>query len=396
MRSPEPLADHLRRGQGPGVVHPGRAEQADRAEVLAVDRRPAPPRRRTTPAARSRARCRWPPTARGRGRRAAASPRPAAARGWPSTERTVSTASNDAAMRAGPPTKTWSASIGALERVEGRRAPPRPGGRPPASRSAATGPGLARACCPTRCGGEQRRRPRASASSEVSAASSMVRFSTAPSESTTTSSACGGERPTSCTERMVAVSWRGPDHHRGVVGQLGEQAGRPLEHRLHLAVDLGEELAHLLALAGAEHARRGRGGRRRSGSPCRSGSARRWCGAGPGSPRARAPPSRCGPWPRTPPPRGCATCEEPTGWAVSMYSVTTASRMAAWRALQGALVAGGVGGRDGVGVAVSWACLALESTECQGSRPRAAHRAWHATAPSGQARRSVVAGAGPR
>ena len=38
----------------------------------------------------------------------------------------------------------------------------------------------------------------------------MVRFSTAPSERTTTNSACEGERPTSWTERMVAVSWEGP------------------------------------------------------------------------------------------------------------------------------------------------------------------------------------------
>ena len=38
----------------------------------------------------------------------------------------------------------------------------------------------------------------------------MVRFSTAPSESTTTSSAWSGERPTSWTERMVAVSCEGP------------------------------------------------------------------------------------------------------------------------------------------------------------------------------------------
>ena len=51
----------------------------------------------------------------------------------------------------------------------------------------------------------------------------MVRFSTAPSESTTTSSACDGERPTSWTERMVARVVGGPDHDGGVGGELREQ-----------------------------------------------------------------------------------------------------------------------------------------------------------------------------
>ena len=38
----------------------------------------------------------------------------------------------------------------------------------------------------------------------------MVRFSTAPSERTTTSSTWSGARLTSWTERMVARSWEGP------------------------------------------------------------------------------------------------------------------------------------------------------------------------------------------
>ena len=50
--------------------------------------------------------------------------------------------------------------------------------------------------------------------------------------------------------------------------------------------------------AGHRHSRGGlrRGGRRTRDTPARWGLARRWCVAGAGSPRARAPPSRCAPW----------------------------------------------------------------------------------------------------
>ena len=65
-------------------------------------------------------------------------------------------------------------------------------------------------------------------------------------------------------------------------------------------------------------------------------------------------------------PGALATWEEPTGSAVPMYSVTTASRMAARRAFEGAVVGGGVGVGRGVGGRVHQWCLALKSTECQG------------------------------
>ena len=55
----------------------------------------------------------------------------------------------------------------------------------------------------------------------------------------------------------MADSWRGSDDHRRVVGQLGEQAARASQELLHLAVDVGEELAHLLALVRPERARAG-------------------------------------------------------------------------------------------------------------------------------------------
>src|SRR5581483_9575221 len=66
-------------------------------------------------------------------------------------------------------------------------------------------------------------------------------------------------------------------------------------------------------------------------------------------------------------PGAVATCEEPTGSAVPMYSVTTASKMAARRALRPSLdldSRGGAGSAEGV-----MAGLALHSTECQPTRP---------------------------
>ena len=66
-----------------------------------------------------------------------------------------------------------------------------------------------------------------------------------------------------------------------------------------------------------------------------------------------------------------ATWEEPTGSAVPMYSVTTASRMAARRALRArSSPATSVSGTGSVGGVMG--CLALKSTECQGRGPWAA------------------------
>ncbi len=123
------------------------------------------------------------------------------------TERTVSTASNDSARRAGPPTNTWSASM----------APPMESRAPSAAVTslstgldplggAVPGPLSVR---PTRCA--SRCAPAALRSSAAASFSrSIVRFSTAPSERTTTTSACWGDSPTSWTERIVAVSCDGP------------------------------------------------------------------------------------------------------------------------------------------------------------------------------------------
>ena len=64
-------------------------------------------------------------------------------------------------------------------------------------------------------------------------------------------------------------------------------------------------------------------------------------------------------------PGALATWEEPTGSAVPMYSVTTASRMAARRAFRArSSPATSVSGAGSVGGVMG--CLALKSTECQG------------------------------
>ena len=108
----------------------------------------------------------------------------------------------------GPPTKTWSASMAPSSVTEGGPCRGHHDGRPAWSRSAARTT-AAVSVRPTRCVASCAP-ARASTSSETSPSSSMVRFSTAPSERTTTSSTCCGERPTSWTARMVAVSCEGP------------------------------------------------------------------------------------------------------------------------------------------------------------------------------------------
>ena len=60
-----------------------------------------------------------------------------------------------------------------------------------------------------------------------------------------------------------------------------------------------------------------------------------------------------------------ATCDEPTGSAVPMYSVTTASRMAARRAFELVRRRRRVGWRRSESACGVMACLALKSTECQ-------------------------------
>ena len=125
-----------------------------------------------------------------------------------------------------------------------------------------------------------------------------------------------GPRPTNCTERMAADSWRGPDHHRRAVGEVGQEARGAARASARCRHGRGRRTAGPAGAAPGPGIRGRPGGRRRSGSPCRWGCGRRWCGAGPGSRRARGPPCRCARWPRRPPPRGRRSCGPTTGWAV--------------------------------------------------------------------------------
>ena len=158
---------------------------------------------------------------------------------------------------------------------------------------------------------------------------------------------------------------RGTDDHGGVGGQLGEQARGPLEHRLHFAVDLLEELCHLAALDGPEDARAGQVVDEEAVALVGRDAA----GTGVGLDQValalerhhlRADGGRGHLHPGA-----LATWEEPTGSAVPMYSVTTASKMAARRRCRArSSSATSVWGVESVGGVI--ACLALKSTECQG------------------------------
>ena len=95
----------------------------------------------------------------------------------------------------------------------------------------------------------------ASRSSPTGSASSRVCFSTAPVDSTATTSAMVGEMPTSWTERRLVSPVAGPTTTPGVGGEVAEQPGRVLQHLLELAVGLLEERAHLHGVLPAEAGR---------------------------------------------------------------------------------------------------------------------------------------------
>ena len=135
-------------------------------------------------------------------------------------------------------------------------------------------------------------------------------------------------------------------HHRGVVGEPGRGSGwcRPASARALRG--RGRRTSGSAGTGPGPAARPGRGCRRKTGSPCRSGSAPRWCRAGCRYPsRSRTPISLRTVADDTDMPGIRDTATDPTGWAVWMYSSTTARRMAALR---------------------SSSTLALKDTECQG------------------------------
>ena len=250
----------------------------------------------------------------------------------PSTSRTVSTASKADAMRDAPPTKTCSASSAWLSpRSASTAAATSPSAAASPVAGAAAEPATGRPAERGRPGGRvaaadvaRRRRRRRS---------SMVCFSTTPLASTTTTSddPRGQRRPAGPSGPWLA-SCGGPDDDRGVVGQVGQQAGwcRAASARSRrgpgrrspapagAAPAAGRPADEVVdeepvALLGGHPAGAGVGlvevalalegghlvadGRRRHGQA--AGARRR------------------GP--------------SPTGWAVSMYSSTTARRMAALR-----------------------------------------------------------------
>src|SRR3984957_6034771 len=158
------------------------------------------------------------------------------------TERTVSTASNDSASRAGPPTKTWSVSM------------------PPSRESKAMCAAVtswSTATDPLDGPAQERGEKRAGSGQH------LLRRLGLEVDGPLLDGAVGEHHDQKRVLRREAdeldgaESGRvvgGTDDHGGVGGQLGEQARGPLEHGLHLTVDLLEELPHLAALSGAEHA----------------------------------------------------------------------------------------------------------------------------------------------
>ena len=211
------------------------------------------------------------------------------------TERTVSTASKAAAMRDDPPTKSWSPPSADAERAQGGD----PRGDHGVDRRVAAGRHVGRTWASGRSegvGGQAA--PGVGQDGVVDLLGEL--------DGLLLDGAVGQDhdhqgQPVAEADQLHRPDGRrlvgGADHHGRAVGEVGQQSGGALEHLLDLAVGVVEELADLLAAARVERRRCRRGGRRRSGSPCRSGCGRRWCGAGSGSRRARGRPCRSARWP---------------------------------------------------------------------------------------------------
>ena len=173
--------------------------------------------------------------------------------------------------------------------------------------------------------------------------------------------------------RLVA----GAHHHGRAVGEVGQQARTCVRASARSPRGRGRRTGGPAGGPPDRASRARRGGRRRSGSPCRSGCGRHWCGAAPDTRHARARPCRTRTVAEeTLTPGASTTCWEPTGWAEPMYSVTTALRIAALRASRSASPGGAlfgsavIDGRHGV----------HQGEVVRSGRPsRGPGRVWHST-----------------
>ena len=102
-------------------------------------------------------------------------------------------------------------------------------------------------------------------------------------------------------------------HHRDLVGQLGEQPHRAVDDVVEVDGAV-EQAGDRLPLGRRQRLDRASAGRRTAGTPCRSGSGRRWCAAGRSAPPPRGRPCRCGSSPARRP-RWCRSTSafDPTG-----------------------------------------------------------------------------------
>ena len=300
--------------------------------ALALDRRRGRRRARTRPAAPRRSRCRWPRAGRGRGRRAAGSRRRSAARGC--------RAPRGPSRRRRTPGHAGGAAhedvLGVVARAlgQGGQRPGRPASSVAASPVGGTAGHAPPAARPDRWAVRWAVAAADPLLADVSAAARACASRPMPSRQHDDQ-----QRGRGAERRRAGPSARSPrpgrraDHDAGEVGEVRQQAAGLGQHLLELAVGPGEEVAHLLRPSGP------------AGGP---GSAQvvdeeavALLGGHPAGARVglaqvalglERRPSRCarspttrrrpGPWRRGPSPTGCA---------VSMYSSTTARRMAALR-----------------------------------------------------------------
>ena len=200
-----------------------------------------------------------------------------------------------------------------------------------------------------------------SRSSGTSVAVSTTRCSTRPVVVMSTTSSRVARQRHQLDVAHARPRQRGVLDDSHLLGQLGEQPHRPGDDVVEVHRPVQEGLDGP-ALGGRERLDASRAGRRRAGSPCRSGSGRRWCAAGRCSPRPRARPCRCGSWPARRP--GCAARRAPSS-PPAPASTRSPRRWRAARRACGPRARTPPARRSPVGQPVRAATLALWRPECQ-------------------------------